>query len=571
MKTTYEWKALPWRKLARRVFKLQKRIYQATVRGDKKAVRRLQRLMMTSWSAKCLAVRRVTQDNRGKKTAGIDGQAALTPLERLALVRKLCLGNKAKPSRRVWIPKPGSEERRPLAIPTLHDRALQALVKQALEPEWEAKFEPNSYGFRPGRSTRDAIQAIFLAIKQQPKYVLETDIAKCFECINHKALCQKLNTSPSLARQIRAWLKAGVMEGNQFHATPTGAAQGSVISPLLANIALHGMEADLRKRFGNKPQPILVRYADDLVVLHKDLEVIESAQQFLTQWLIPMGLELKPSKTRITHTLVPYQGAVGFDFLGYEIRQFPMGKTHAKQGFKTIIKPSREAQRHHYRRLREICKTHQTASQAVLIDRLKPIIRGWANYYSNVCSKATYTVMDNRIYSKLRAWSRRRHSNKNRHWIACKYWLVGVGGGWVFAARLPGKTLRLVQHIQTPIKRHIKVQSTRSPYDGDWVYWARRMAHHPTIKPTVSRLLKRQSGKCAYCCSPFYPEDRWEVHHLDRNPNNYHPSNLGLLHRHCHDLVHSCLDDSHRFVEKPDELKDSRPVLQPSLRGDPQA
>jgi len=221
--------------------------------------------MMTSWSGKCLAVRRVTQDNQGKKTAGIDGIAALSPKERMALVGRLQIGDKATPSRRVWIPKSGSSEKRPLSIPIMHDRALQALVKQALEPEWEAKFEPNSFGFRPGRSCRDAIAAIFTAIARKPKYVLETDVAKCFDRIDHRALSQKLNTSPRLTRQIRAWLQAGVMEGDRLQATPTGAAQGSIVSPLLANIALHGMELDLQKAFKGKLRPMLIRYADDLV------------------------------------------------------------------------------------------------------------------------------------------------------------------------------------------------------------------------------------------------------------------------------------------------------------------
>lgn len=248
--TTYEWRTLPWRQLGKRVFKLQKRIYQASLRGDVKTVRKLQRLMMKSWSAKCLAVRRVTQENQGKKTAGIDGVASLSRKERMTLVGSLQLGDKAVPSRRVWIPKPGiTEEKRPLSIPVMYDRALQALVKQALEPEWEAKFEPRSFGFRPGRSCHDAIEAIFTTIKQKPKYVLETDVAKCFDRIGHKALCEKLNTSPSLTRQIRAWLKAGVLDNDQFQATPTGAAQGSVISPLLANVALHGLEVRLQKVF----------------------------------------------------------------------------------------------------------------------------------------------------------------------------------------------------------------------------------------------------------------------------------------------------------------------------------
>lgn len=494
---------------------------------------------MKSWYAKCLAVRRVTQDNSGKKTAGIDGLASLSPKARLTLVGCLQLGDKATPSRRVWIPKPGSSEQRPLSIPIMFDRAQQALVKQALEPEWEAKFEPNSFGFRPGRSCRDAIGAIFLAIKQKPKYVLETDVAKCFDRIEHKALCEKLNTSPSLNRQIRAWLKAGVMDGDQFQATPTGAAQGSVISPLLANIALHGMETDLQKAFKSDQRPMLVRYADDLVVLHKDLTVVKASQQFLSKWLSGMGLELKPSKTRITHTLVPFEEQVGFDFLGYEVRQYPVGKTHSKQGFKTIIKPSREAKIRHSHRIRDVVKAQRAAPQAVLIDRLNPIIRGWANYYSNVCSKATFSSMDAMVYHKLQAWAHRRHPNKNQHWIARKYWLIGIGEGWVFASGNDQNSLRLFQHVQTPIKRHIKVQGSRSPYDGDWIYWSRRMGQHPTVISIVARLLKRQEGQCTHCGLYFFPNDHMEVHHADRNRDNHRRNNLQLLHRHCHDQIHA--------------------------------
>ena len=193
---TVEWNKIPWRKLERNMFKLQKRIYRASSRGDVRAVRRLQKTLMRSWSAKCLAVRRVTQDNQGKKTAGVDGIKSLSPVQRLELVKNLKLSRKAKPTRRVWIPKPGTEEKRPLGIPTITDRALQALVKQALEPEWEALFEPNSYGFRPGRSCHDAIGAIFLSIRQKAKYVLDADIAKCFDRIDHKALLNKFGNRP---------------------------------------------------------------------------------------------------------------------------------------------------------------------------------------------------------------------------------------------------------------------------------------------------------------------------------------------------------------------------------------
>lgn len=261
-----EWKDLPWKRIQRQVFKLQTRIYRASLRGNVKAVHRLQRLLMKSWSSKCLAVRRVSQENQGKKTAGIDGLASLSPKMRLMLSQQLQLGAKASPTRRMYIPKPGQgTEQRPLSIPTMHDRALQTLVKLALEPEWEARFEPNNCGFRPGRSCRDAIGAIFLAIKQKPKYVLEADIQKCFEKIAHAALLRKLNTTPSLARQIRAWLKSGVIDGQTLYPTLEGTPQGGCASPLLANVALHGMATALEKAFKGSKRPMLIQYADDLV------------------------------------------------------------------------------------------------------------------------------------------------------------------------------------------------------------------------------------------------------------------------------------------------------------------
>lgn len=286
---------------------------------------------------------------------------ALTPPQRLALAHVLHLSQRARPTRRVWIPKSNTPtERRPLGIPTLRDRAEQALAKLALEPEWEAKFEPNSYGFRPGRSSHDAVEAIFGAICKQPKYVLDADIAKCFDRINHQALLRKLRTFARLRRAIRAWLQAGV------------------ISPLLANIALHGLETAIRQAFpltakvnGRQVewQPQVIRYADDFVVLHRDAASIERAQQIASAWLADMGLELKPSKTRITHTLHDHHGHRGFDFLGFRVLQHPVGRTQSgklakgKQvrdeatgqlrqpsallGFKTIIAPSPAALRRH--------------------------------------------------------------------------------------------------------------------------------------------------------------------------------------------------------------------------------
>jgi RNA-directed DNA polymerase len=230
-KMTQEWRDIDWATVQCDVHGLQRRIYQASLKDDLNKIHRLQRLLMSSWSAKCLAVRKVTQDNQGKRTPGTDGIAGLEPEERLPLVESLTLDAKPKPVRRVWIPKPGSDEKRPLGIPTMYDRALQALVKLALEPEWEARFEPNSYGFRPGRSAHDAIEAIFKAISKQDKYVFDADIAKCFDRINQDALLDKLQTFPLMRRIIKAWLKAGVLDGNSLFPTEEGTPQGGVITP----------------------------------------------------------------------------------------------------------------------------------------------------------------------------------------------------------------------------------------------------------------------------------------------------------------------------------------------------
>jgi RNA-directed DNA polymerase len=317
---TVEWKDLNWRKLEKVTFKLSKRIFQASERGDVKAVRKLQKTLIRSWSAKCIAVRRVTQDNKGKNTAGVDGVKILTPRHRMNLVGKLHLTGKAKPTRRVNIPKPGTNETRPLGIPTINDRALQALVKLALEPEWEAKFEPNSYGFRPGRSCHDAIGAIYLSIRQKAKYVLDADIAKCFDRIDHKALLSKIHTYPTLNRQLKTWLKAGYCVGNELFPTNEGTPQGGVISPLLANIALHGMEERVKQyaetlkgqKAIDRSALSLIRYADDFVIIHEDLNVVKKCQEIIAEWLSDMGLELKPSKTKLTHTLIEIDGNVGF-------------------------------------------------------------------------------------------------------------------------------------------------------------------------------------------------------------------------------------------------------------------
>jgi RNA-directed DNA polymerase len=444
---------------------------------------------MKSWSARALAVRRVTQDNQGKKTAGVDGVKSLTPKERLNLIGNLKLGTKVSPTRRVWIPKPGTEEKRPLGIPTMKDRALQALVKSVLEPEWEARFEPNSYGFRPGRACHDAIGQIYSSINKKSKYVLDADIAKCFDRINHEVLLEKLNTFPTIRRQVRAWLKAGVMDNMQYFDTSEGTPQGGVISPLLANIALHGMEYHIKELFPTKNHgkggrfysPCLVRYADDFVILHEDLTVVQRCREEISEWLKGIGLELKPSKTRLAHTLIQYeQEKPGFDFLGFNIRQYPVGKYQTGNinnqhggkalGFKTIITPSKKKVKVHYDKIASVIEAHKAAPQAALISQLNPIIRGWANYYATVVSKVTYSDIDNLTYQKLKAWAKRRHPRKNGGWVSKKYWQTLGGDNWVFATRKEGSTpLRLLNHADTPIVRHVKVKGESSPYDGNLV------------------------------------------------------------------------------------------------------
>ncbi len=564
LKTTVEWKTIPWQKLERKVFKLQKRIYQASQRGDVKTTRRLQKMLMKSWSARCLAVRRVTQDNQGKKTAGVDGVKSLTPKQRLNLVDTLKLGSKVSPSRRVWIPKPGTEEKRPLGIPTMKDRTLQALVKMAQEPEWEARFEANSYGFRPGRSCHDAVQAIYDAIKFKGKYVLDADIAKCFDQIDHEALLRKINTFPTIRRQIRAWLKSGVMDDKQLFPTTEGTPQGGVISPLLANIALHGMEHLIKKRFprrgysenGKKKEfypPSAIRYADDFVILHEDLTVVQSCKEIIQEWLKDMGLELKPSKTRLAHTLNQYeQEQPGFDFLGFTIRQYKVGKYHSGKnkygsllGLKPIITPSKHKQKVHYEQIAEVINAHRNAPQVALINKLNPVIRGWANYYATQVSKVAYSDQDYLMYQKLRAWAKRRHPKKSGLWVSNKYWHTKEGENWVFATKKGNNTLRLLNHADTPIVRHVKVKGESSPYDGNLVYWSTRMGNNPGMPSRVSKLLKKQKGKCAHCGMFFREEDVMEVDHripkLQGGKDSY--DNWQLLHRHCHDTK-TALDSS---------------------------
>ncbi|NEQ86243.1 MAG: group II intron reverse transcriptase/maturase [Moorea sp. SIO2I5] len=444
-------------------------------------------------------------------------------------------------------------------------------ITLALEPEWEARFEPNSYGFRLGRSCHDAIVAIYSSIKQASKWVLDADISKCFDKINHKTLLQKLNSYPSMRRLIKGWLKAGVMDNGTFSPTNEGTPQGGIISPLLANIALHGMEERITQyaekmpgeKIKNRRALTVVRYADDFVIMHKSKEVVEECQKIIESWLKDIDLELKPSKTKLVHTME------GFDFLGFNIRQYTVGKNQSKKGFKTFIKPSKKKMKEHWEQLSYIIEKYKAASQETLIKELKPIIRGWCNYNRSQVSKEAFSKMDYLLWNKLQRWGYRRHPNKSKTWVNKKYWGTKVEkpkkpweepkiDNWVF---MTNEDNYLPKHAKTKIVRHVKVKEARSPFDGDLVYWNNRMAKHPEMSSQKGKLLNRQKGKCAHCGLMFRDGDSLETHHIipRAQGGNDQLKNLELLHLHCHDAKHRTKVIKHKkSITDPSEL-DNKP------------
>ncbi|TVQ44924.1 MAG: group II intron reverse transcriptase/maturase [Gloeocapsa sp. DLM2.Bin57] len=562
----WEWANVDWRKVQTTVFRLQKRIYKASRCGNVRKVRKLQKTLMRSWSAKVLAVRQVSQDNRGKKTAGVDGVKSLSREARVKLVGQLKLTGKSKATRRVWIPKPGKTEKRPLGIPTMYDRALQALVKLALEPEWEAKFEPSSYGFRPGRSCQDAIKHIKDAVKGAEKYVLDADIAKCFDRINHNALLDKTGYKGLLRQQIKAWLKSGVLDQGVFSKTEMGTPQGGVISPLLANIALDGIERMLKKyaenakgwkspgghnlsREGRVWSLTFVRYADDFVVLHRNKEVVLECKELISSWLLDIGLELKPEKTRLAHTVYPERsedGEAGFNFLGFHIRGYEMSKHKCARntksvplGWRVLIHPTKEKIANHMKGIERVIKALRKAPQAALIKELNPKIRGWRQYYrhSDTKSMGILSKCDSMLYEKLRGWAVSKGSKENFY---KKYWQK-IDGRKVFSTR-EGEVRYKLETYNPKGEHHssvdyIKVRGDKSPYDGDWKYWATRRGQYPETPNKVAKLLQRQKGRCTWCGLYFKDGDILEVDHIKpKSKGGGHGlKNLQLLHGHCHD------------------------------------
>jgi len=556
------WNSINWKKIQLRVWRIQNKIYECSLKNDKSQVKNLQKTLINLFEAKLLAVRKVTQDNRGKKSAGVDGVKFLTPIQRVSLTYKIKINGRCDPIKRCLIPKPGKpNELRSLGIPTIHDRAKQALVLLVLEPEWEAKFEKNSYGFRPGRKTHDAIEAIHSSINKSPKYVLNGDIRKCFDQIDHDALFKKLDTFPQMRRQIRAWLKAKIVMQNETIFPEKGTPQGGILSPLLANVVLNGVEEYLSDWVAEIPayspgghriskpnrrkRLLYVRYADDFVVLHPDKEIIESAKALIEKFIKPMGLELHPDKTFITHTYRKMENRnPGFKFLGFWIKNYYVGLTkRGKRGaeYKTFIRPHQQNISDVLRKIKIILR--QSHNVVNIVDRLNPIIRGWANYFSTVASKGTFSVMDSRLMIQLMRWAKRKHPTRSKKWIRNRYLLRDISEG---KSRLrfgytgkEGKIIGIYAFAETPIIRHTKVTGSKSIYDNDISYWSQRgraLGNRANSK-SILRLLETQDSRCNICGLKFIPGDVLEVDHI--KPKNLGGldtyKNLQLLHGHCHD------------------------------------
>ena len=568
------WQSIPWKKVHRHVFRLQKRIYRATQRGDVRTVHKLQKLLARSWYARLLAVRRITQDNRGRHTAGIDGVKSLTPPQRWRLANELSLDGTASSLRRIWIPKRGSTtDKRPLGIPTQADRARQTLVRQALEPAWEAKLSAHTYGFRPGRSCHDAIGAIFTAIRYRPQYALKIDIAKCFDRIDHQALLAKVQAPPRIRRQLKAWLQAGILEGDHLSPTTAGTPQGGSCSPLLALIALHGMHEAITQLH---PQARVLTYADDGVVLHEDRRMLAHAQELLKTWLAQMGLRLNEAKSSMRHTLEGDQP--GLTFLGCDIRQYRMDKHqagkgprgHGRLGYTTLIKPAKANVTDHLAELGRIIKRGRARPQGLVIRQLNPKIRGWATYYRTGVSQAVYDRLDHLTWIKLRSWARWRHPRKSIGWITRRYWQrLGARLTFTTSATDP-HAASLRAHSEVTIVRQVKIQGNRSPDDGDWVYWSTRQGRHPMISSKLAWLLKTQRGRGRYCGLYFQHDDRIEVDHINGKHRDARSANLQALHGHCHnaktrehrDYLPLGLRDKHHDTEERREAKVSCAALE---------
>ena len=538
------WQSIDWRRIDRQVRTTQMRIAKATQEGDWRRVKALQRSLTRSFSARALAVRRVTE-NQGKRTAGVDRVLWDTPTCKWEAVSaiKQQRGYKPQPLRRVYIPKANGKER-PLGIPTMRDRAMQALHLLGLEPVVESQSDPNSYGFRRNRSTADAMSQLFVCLSQKASagWVLEADIEGCFDHINHEWLVSHVRMDRAI---LNKWLKAGVVYKGQLASTEAGTPQGGIISPTLANVALNGLESDLLahlvasvgKTKAEKLKVNVVRYADDFVITGASQDVLETVvRPWVEAFLAQRGLRLSAAKTRVTHI------DQGFDFLGWSFRKY---------SGTLLIKPSRKNVTAFYGKVREIVRSNLMVPQEELIQRLNPVLRGWAQYHRPVVAKETFSKLDSLLWWRLTRWARRRHPNKSPKWVTEKYW-SDIQGRTEFAARTrsdggePGWR-RLVRLADTAIVRHRKVTGGYNPFDPRWEAYgenlrAQRLLSSRAYNKQWAALFLSQHGRCALCDGAITEESGWHDHHLVPRVAGGSDAlaNRVLLHPVCHHRVHAC-------------------------------
>jgi RNA-directed DNA polymerase len=542
------WNKIPWGLIQTDIFNLQYKIFKHAKRNEIGKVLLYQKKLVNSEHAKLLAVRMVTQDNRGKKTAGVDGLSELNPTQRFQLVTEMILNGKASPIKRVWIAK-ANGKLRPLGIPTMEDRAKQCLVKMALEPEWESRFEINSYGFRPGYSTADAKWVVARQLQGGPKYFLDADIKGCFDNINHDYLISKLNNSKMFKRQIEAWLKAGIMADSpedSYDINEAGTPQGGVISPLLMNIALHGLENNLLEHFTKRNSIKVVRYADDFIVFSKSLDDVLKAKEIVSQFLKPIGLSLSEEKSRIGHSmerLPGTEGPPGLDFLGFNflnikcsIHRGVKSTQGKKQPFKLITRPSRDAVAEHKSNLRVTLKKLKSAPLGKVTERISSIIRGWTWYHSVTQCHKTFSKMDAWLWARLWKWASRRYKGRKNAKLKC-FNIKGWNFGYI--DRKTNKPVVLSRHDQMKVRKHVKVRPGASIYDSSLaLYFAKRMSlSHPRSK-NLKGIFFKQKYSCPVCENKFRPTDLIELHHV-LNEKGKRTGELQWVHAHCHDQIHS--------------------------------